>query len=54
MQAIPLFVTSLLVPLLLVCLRVIRGEILSGEVPTRLTTPQATKFVRSYRVNLEI
>lgn len=41
-EAIPLFVTSMFVPLLLVLFRVIRnGE---GE---RLTTPEATKFVFS-------
>jgi phosphate transporter len=44
-EAIPLFVTSLLVPLLLVCLRVIREDGLSGEPPRRLTTPQATKYI---------
>ncbi|KAI5886234.1 Sodium/sulfate symporter [Schizophyllum commune H4-8] len=41
-EAIPLFVTSLLVPLLLVCLRVIRNE--EGE---RLEPPAATKYVFS-------
>jgi hypothetical protein len=43
-QAIPLFVTSLFVPLLLVTLRVIRS---AGEKPVRLTTPEATKWVLS-------
>jgi phosphate transporter len=38
-QAIPLFVTSLLVPLLLVVLRVIRSQ--DGD--TRLSSPDATK-----------
>lgn len=37
-EAIPLFVTSIFIPLLLVCLRVIRTD--DGE---RLTTPAATK-----------
>ncbi|KAK2467241.1 hypothetical protein APHAL10511_000790 [Amanita phalloides] len=41
-EAIPLFVTSLFVPFLLVVLRVIRGP--EGE---RLSTPDATKFVFS-------
>ncbi|TRM57048.1 SPX domain-containing protein, partial [Schizophyllum amplum] len=41
-EAIPLFVTSLFVPLLLVCLRVIRNE--DGE---RMETPAATKYVFS-------
>ncbi|KAF8638963.1 hypothetical protein AX17_001824 [Amanita inopinata Kibby_2008] len=41
-EAIPLFVTSLFVPLLLVTLRVIKDE--SGQ---RLSTPNATKFVFS-------
>lgn len=39
-QAIPLFVTSIFVPLLLVCLRVIRDT--DGN-ERRLTTPEATK-----------
>ncbi|EGO24899.1 hypothetical protein SERLADRAFT_356336 [Serpula lacrymans var. lacrymans S7.9] len=42
-EAIPLFVTSLFVPLLLICLRVIR----SPEDDTRLSTPDATKFIFS-------
>lgn len=41
-QAIPLFVTSILTPLLLVCLRVIRSTDENGVV-TRLTPPEATK-----------
>ncbi|KAG0705781.1 SPX domain-containing protein [Suillus ampliporus] len=41
-EAIPLFVTSTCVPLLLVCLRVIRGD--DG---TALSTPDATKYIFS-------
>lgn len=41
-EAIPLFVTSMLIPLLLVCLRVIRDD--DGE---RLETPEATKWIFS-------
>ncbi|KAH8094497.1 Sodium/sulfate symporter [Cristinia sonorae] len=40
-EAIPLFVTSILIPLLLVTLRVIRSE----DDETRLTTQDATKFI---------
>ncbi|EKM57858.1 uncharacterized protein PHACADRAFT_251746 [Phanerochaete carnosa HHB-10118-sp] len=40
-EAIPLFVTSMLIPLLLVCLRVIQND---GE---RLSTPEATKWIFS-------
>ncbi|KAH9948583.1 Sodium/sulfate symporter [Amylocystis lapponica] len=42
-EAIPLFVTSIFVPLLLVCLRVIR----SADGEERLSTPDATKYVFS-------
>ncbi|GBE90058.1 Uncharacterized transporter [Sparassis crispa] len=42
-EAIPLFVTSILVPLLLVCLRTLRSA--NGE--ERLTTPEATKYIFS-------
>ncbi|KAI0926346.1 hypothetical protein AcV5_008835 [Taiwanofungus camphoratus] len=42
-EAIPLFVTSIFIPLLLVCLRVIRSP--DGE--ERLSTTDATKFVFS-------
>ncbi|KAG1789299.1 SPX domain-containing protein [Suillus plorans] len=41
-EAIPLFVTSLCVPLLLVCLRVIRDD-----NDTALSTPDATKYIFS-------
>lgn len=41
-EAIPLFVTSICVPLLLVCLRVIRND--DG---TALSTPDATKYIFS-------
>ncbi|KAG1736298.1 SPX domain-containing protein [Suillus lakei] len=41
-EAIPLFVTSTCVPLLLVCLRVIRGD-----DDTALSTPDATKYIFS-------
>ncbi|CCM02295.1 uncharacterized protein FIBRA_04383 [Fibroporia radiculosa] len=45
-EAIPLFVTAILVPLLLVCLRVVRGpDGRGGE--ERLSTPDATKFIFS-------
>lgn len=40
-QAIPLFVTSILVPLLLVCFRVVRSD----TTHERLSTPDATKYV---------
>ncbi|KAF8416475.1 SPX domain-containing protein [Boletus edulis BED1] len=43
-EAIPLFVTSTLVPFLLVVFRVIRSD---GEDPVPLSTPDATKFVFS-------
>lgn len=42
-EAIPLFVTSLLVPLLVVCLRVIRN----GETEEGLSAPDATKYIFS-------
>ena len=42
-KAIPLFVTSLLVPLLLVTLRVIRSENEEAGYP-RLSSPEATKY----------
>jgi len=42
-EAIPLFVTSMLVPLLVVCFRVIR----SPDGTERLKTPEATKYVFS-------
>lgn len=42
-EAIPLFVTSILVPLLVVCLRVIR----STDGNERLSTPDATKYIFS-------
>lgn len=45
-EAIPLFVTAILVPLLLVCLRVIRQQDDSGE-KVRLSTPDATKYIFS-------
>ncbi|KAJ3485414.1 hypothetical protein NLI96_g4980 [Meripilus lineatus] len=40
-EAIPLFVTSMMIPLLLVCLRVIRSQ---DEEKVRLDTPEATSF----------
>ncbi|KZT06062.1 Sodium/sulfate symporter [Laetiporus sulphureus 93-53] len=43
-EAIPLFVTSILVPLLLVCLRVIRS---SDDEERRLSTSEATKYIFS-------
>ncbi|KAH7884888.1 SPX domain-containing protein [Phlebopus sp. FC_14] len=43
-EAIPLFVTSTLVPLLLVCFRVIRAD---ADDNTPLTTPEATKYIFS-------
>ena len=42
-QAIPLFVTSLFVPLLLICLRVIR----SPDGTEQLSTPDATKSAKT-------
>ncbi|KAF7773130.1 hypothetical protein Agabi119p4_5297 [Agaricus bisporus var. burnettii] len=46
-EAIPLFVTSLLVPVLLIALRVIRD----GDTDQRLETPQATKYIFSIMFN---
>ncbi|KAF8547638.1 hypothetical protein OG21DRAFT_1501470 [Imleria badia] len=43
-EAIPLFVTSTLVPFLLVVFRVIRSD---GEDPVPLSTPDATKHIFS-------
>ncbi|KAJ3993371.1 SPX domain-containing protein [Lentinula boryana] len=43
-EAIPLFVTSILVPLLLVCLQVVRGPEPEHE---HLSAPDATKFIFS-------
>ncbi|KZT40472.1 SPX-domain-containing protein [Sistotremastrum suecicum HHB10207 ss-3] len=42
-EAIPLFVTSILVPLLLVCFRVVRSD----TTHERLSTPDATKYIFS-------
>ena len=39
-EAIPLFVTSMMIPMLLVCLRVIRSD---DVEKARLSTPDATK-----------
>ncbi|KAJ3572882.1 hypothetical protein NP233_g2793 [Leucocoprinus birnbaumii] len=47
-EAIPLFVTSLSVPLLLIALRVIRDEKKDNE---QMTTPEATKYVFSIMFN---
>lgn len=44
MKAIPLFVTSILVPLLLVVFRVF----ISAEEKSRLSTQDATKYVTSF------
>ncbi|CAO3612470.1 unnamed protein product [Cunninghamella echinulata] len=41
-EVMPLFVTALLIPLLIVTLRVMRSD---GEIPTRLAAPEATKKV---------
>ncbi|KAJ7596438.1 SPX domain-containing protein [Mycena floridula] len=41
-EAIPLFVTSLMVPLLLVCFQVIRAD---DDDRTQLTPPKATEFI---------
>ena len=48
-KAIPLFVTSLSVPLLVVVLRVIRSA--EGEDARRLSASEATKFIFSQMFN---